>query len=105
MEGFVRRPDGRKKPMQMPPGGERARAISFFFLFITAATMSTKLSQGEALDNISTWSTEEVLSVLRKVSQASRRRQQAHDGFVALSSSFIFHAFCAARRHVASNVR
>jgi len=31
MEGFVGRLNGRKKPMQMPPGGQRARAISFFF--------------------------------------------------------------------------
>jgi hypothetical protein len=75
MEGFVGRLNGRKKPMQMPPGGQRARAISFFFflffssLFTTATTMSKKLSQREALENISTWSTEEVLSLLRKVSQ------------------------------------
>lgn len=68
----------------MPPGGERARAIDFFFLsplsfllivvfrdrnHARATAMSKKPSRKEMLDNISTWDTEQVISLLRKVSQ------------------------------------
>nr|XP_012223091.1 PREDICTED: lymphocyte cytosolic protein 2-like isoform X1 [Linepithema humile] len=73
----------------MPPGGERTRAI-VFFPRPCAAVMSKKLSKREALDNISTWNTEEVLCLLRKngleeYCKAVAKRQIDGDEFLHLT--------------------
>lgn len=76
----VGRTRGRKKLMQTPTDGERARlTVSRFCSSRVRArarwpAMSKKLSRGDALDDISTWNTEEVLSLLRKVSEVRRGR-------------------------------
>lgn len=57
----------------MPPSGERARVVGFFFNHNhRTAAMSTKSTRDEALDDISAWGTDEVLALLRKVSEVGR---------------------------------
>lgn len=57
-----------KKLIRMPSGSECTRATLFFSCTAGAGAMSKELSRSVAFNNISSWDTEEVLKLLRKVS-------------------------------------